>query len=86
MGIRNLPLFPWSWAEDAEEFPFLDDIRWVDFRNKNAYQKSFYDLVCAIENIVPGLGDAFDVKPGTPISVRKKIVLYILVKDLYQRI
>jgi hypothetical protein len=53
---------------ELAEFPFLQEILWVDFRAPNDYRKAFHRLLCGLEGKPPGPEQRF---PG-PLEVPGK--------------
>jgi len=50
----DFTIIPVILGKEVPDFPFLQNILWIDFRHPNTYREAFYRLICAIENRAPG--------------------------------
>ncbi len=50
-GYKFIPVIL---GAEVPDFPFMQNIRWVDFRDPVGYKEAFYQLVCALHDQSPG--------------------------------
>ncbi|MDM8548465.1 toll/interleukin-1 receptor domain-containing protein [Desulfobacterales bacterium HSG2] len=55
----DFAIIPVTLGKGVPDFPFLRDVRWLDFRNPETYRKAFCHLICAMEERHPGPDAAF---------------------------
>ncbi len=54
-------------GEEVPDFPFIQDILWVDFRDPERYREAFYRLVCALDGTSPGPDVRLDGELVVPV-------------------
>ncbi len=67
--IDGFKIIPVLLGKEAPDFPFLRNVTWVDFRDKNKYHEAFYQLICALDDKAPGAEVALDMDIDLPMQV-----------------